>query len=125
MKRKIKRKLLLMGVAMVAGAYAPAHAKGNGKSGHADHDYSATWSVQQYSTLPFSQTRYIGALPGGLLNKFRAALDGLDLSVEGGAGTARRQGMRLQLFQSDAGISVSEDPRLSGKHVGLALRVAF
>lgn len=125
MKRKIKRKLFLMGMAMMAGAYAPAYAKGGGKHGQAAHDYSATWSVDQYSTLPFDQTRDVAAITGGLLGKFKEMLGGLDIAVGGGMNVARRNGFGLHTFQPEVGPRFGDDPRLGGGHTGLALRISF
>lgn len=125
MKRKIKRKLFLMGMAMVAGAYAPAYAKGGGKHGQATHDYSATWSVDQYSTLPFDQNRDVAAITGGLLGKFKEMLGSLDLAAGGSVNLAQRNGIGLHSFQPEVGTGFGGDPRLGGGHTGLALRIRF
>lgn len=125
MKRKIKRKLFLMGMAMMAGAYAPAYAKGGGKHGQVTHDYSATWSVGQYSTLPFDQTRDVTAITGGLLGKLKEVLGGLDLAMGTGVNVARRNGIGLQSFQPEVGSGFGGDPRLGGGYTGLALRISF
>lgn len=125
MKRKIKRKLFLMGMAMMAGAYAPVHAKSGGKHDQAAHDYSATWTVDQYSTLPFDQTRDVAAITGGLLGKFKEALGGLDFAVGGGVNAARRNGLGLHSYQPEVGSGFGGDPRLGGGHTGLALRISF
>ena len=122
MRRKIKRRLFLMGMAVAAGAIGHAHAKG-GKLGNGGHDYSA-WSAGQLSTLPFDPTP-AAALSDGLLGRFKAMLGGLDYTVEGSVGAPRRQGWGLQLFRPEALTGVSDDPRLNGRQMGVALRINF
>lgn len=123
MRRKIKRRLFLMGMAVAAGAIGHAHAKG-GKLGQGEHDYSA-WSANQLSTLPFDPAPAASTLSDGLLGRFKAMLGGLDYTVQGGVGAPRRQGWGLQLFRPEAVTGVSDDPRLNGGQMGVALRINF
>jgi len=125
MRRKIKRRLFMVGMAMAAGIYAPAHAKGGGKLGLGGHDYSAAWSADQYSTLPFDQSRDVATVSEGLLGKFKAMLGGLDFAAGNGFNATRRNSFGLHSYQPEIGAGASGDPRLSGGHTGVALLIRF
>ncbi len=124
MKRKIKRQLALVGFAVVAGACTSAYAKG-GRISQAGHDYDAAWSVEQFSTLPFDQTRDVAAFSGSLLGSLKEILGGLDYAVGNGVNLARRNGFGLHTFRPAMGLGMSEDPRLNGSYTGFALRIGF
>lgn len=121
MRHRIKCRLFMMGMAMMAGAYGSAYAKG-GKLG--EHDYSSGWSVDTHSTLPFDQRDESVVASAGMLSRIKSMLGEMDLTLEGGLNAARRHGWRLQLVRP-AAVETSDDPRLSGKPVGVALHLSF
>lgn len=124
MRRRVKRRMFLMGLAMAAGAMGHAHAKG-GQSGQDGQAFPGGPAGPMSSRLPFDQARGIVSIPEGLLSRFWARLQDFDYDVAGDPSLARRPRLGLHLFQPDAASGLSDDPRLNGKQVGMALRISF
>lgn len=127
MKRKFKRKVLLMGMAVAASLPVGAFAKGNGKAERDAHhagwrsavSVSADGILEPPGMRPGSETGESGALFG----KLKALVSGLPYRAD----DVSTPGWQLELLQSEpTRFQMTDDPRVAAdKHVGLALRLKF
>jgi len=130
MKRKIKRKLFLMGMAMTTGLPGMAHAKGSGKQ---ERD-ALLQSGQWYSaTSTFSVEHGSGQdKPAALLSKLGAMLEGMHYSGLGSMDAPAAGSWRLEMLPPGNPVDPgnlgeqTDNPNSAGeKRFGLAVRLAF
>lgn len=125
MKRKIKRKLFLMGIAITAGLPGVAFAKGSGKAEREAYLHASQWHSVRSSTLAGDMDRG-EAESAGFYSKLKTIVDRMNYSVEVPVAQIKPRAWRLEMLQPNISLDQADAPRLSGeKRVGVALRVAF
>ncbi|HNQ04090.1 MAG TPA: hypothetical protein PKH69_05700 [Thiobacillaceae bacterium] len=130
----MKRKAMLMGVAVMTGMPGVGLAK-EGKTVHAGQKHSATALADVESNLVMeSAARVDGDALGGRVSMKRAwerfsglqSLLGWTNFAVSAKPTASLSGWRVELLQNPAGAWAQEDPRLQrDRPWGLALRLGF
>jgi len=133
MKRKIKRKVLLMGMAVAASFPAGAFAQGGGKVERHSYHYSNGGRSTPVSDLadliqeaPEMRIDDEGdGRSSGLLNKLKGMAANLSARVE--AVTAIDQAWKLELSESEpASLGSAGHPKINtSRPVGVALRLKF
>lgn len=121
MKRKIKRKMFLMGMAMVAGLPSYALAKGSSKQGYLSGHYpgSTQWATRSLAPDYDDGVMRVDTLYGKL-NRLAGAIGYSRHEAE----AVRKPAMQLQMLP--AAEARQDDPiAASEKRLGLALHIAF
>jgi hypothetical protein len=124
MRRRIKRRLFLMSMALATGTCGHAFAQG-GRSAAGEGHFGGEPTD---SALPLPENSGVGrgASPSKLLGHVRQALTGLGLGAEAGSVSTAAKGWRLELLQSESGTGMGGDYRPGkAKPLGVALRVTF
>jgi len=135
----MKRKAMLMGMAVMTGLPGMAVAKGGKAAGGAQgypggvvaagaHDSAAIDPPPPLITPASIENGESGVPPGRaaeVLAQIKSMFRGTDY-VTTTKPTASVSGWRMELMESPAGVNVGEDPRLQGrKPVGVAFRFRF
>jgi hypothetical protein len=126
MRRRVKRRLFMVSMAIATGASGSAIAKGVGNGYNDARPYSSGWGKPDMASilgqdLPDSATK-----PLTVFSKFAAILGNLNLRTESSAAIPEARNWRLELLPPGVQSGPVGDPRLvGGKRVGLALRMAF
>ena len=135
MKRMVKRKVLLMSMAVVAGLPVGAHAQeGNRAERHA-YQYSSGGRGAPISALSdviqeapeMRMSDESGSATSSLLGRLKGMADGLSSSVQAVSAVDRGKAWQLGLSQAEAAkLGATEDPRVTAsKPVGVALSLKF
>ncbi len=124
-KRRMKRRMLLLGMAMATTFAGGAFARGSGKVNLGVHPYSG-WSRSQL-TVPVMGTGNVGVGRVSLFGRLKELFGGLNYRAGTPSAYAQPTGLQLQLMRSDlAEDGVEANPRLAGERfLGLALRLSF
>jgi hypothetical protein len=125
MKRKIKRKLFVMGMAVAAGAAGSAFAKENSKTAREDFLQASHWHSDDHVAAG-AGVALAEAQSMGLYSKLKSIVGTLNYNVELPAAQIKPGAWRLGMLPSNAWPDLSEAPRPSAdKRVGVALHLAF
>jgi hypothetical protein len=123
MKRKIKRKVFMMGMAVTATMPISASAKAGGKPDFESHPYSS-WRGTQL-TVPGNNIDDANSGNVSLIGKLKS-LFGVGYSTDGATPYSQGKGWQVELLQNDAGAGLSNDARQAkDKRFGLAFRLSF
>jgi hypothetical protein len=102
MKRKIKRKLFLMGMAITAGLPGVAFAKGGGKAEREAGLHASQWQSVNSSALAGDMD--LGAAESaGLYSRLKTIVDRMNYSVEVPAAQAKPKAWRLEMLPLGSG----------------------
>lgn len=125
MRRKIKRKLFLMGMAVSASLPGVVFAKGNGKLEYDAYLRASHW----HSVVPSALAE--GASVGedkspGMFSRLKTIVDRMNYGSEAPVAYTKPSTWRLEMLQPTVAPGEGEAPNAaSDKRIGLALRVAF
>lgn len=123
MKRKIKRKVFMMGMAVSATLPISSSAKANGKPDYESHPYSS-WRTTQM-TAPGKDVDD-GDRNISLIGKLKTLLGGAGYSTGSASAYSQGKGWQVELLQNQANAAQSDDIRQAGdKRYGLAFRLSF
>jgi hypothetical protein len=124
MRRKVKRRLFLMSMALATGASYSAFAKGAGKSADA-HFYGDERLSAHVTSLPVGEIGETETRPPLLFGKLKKLFGGLNLAPDSAPPSAARE-WRLEMFSPDARSDLANDSRPErAKPIGIALRLQF
>jgi hypothetical protein len=124
-KRKMKRRALIMGVAMATTVAGSAFAKGSGGANQDPHPYSG-WGGRRLSA-PAGPSGTVDDKTASLLARLKDMLGGLSYRADTPTVYAPPSEWHVELLHN-AGVDPGDDvdPRLAGeKFLGLALRFSF
>ncbi len=123
MKRRIKRKVFMMGMAVSATLPIGTTAKAGGKADHEAHPYSG-WSGAQL-TVPVDLAEP-SPRDMNLLARLKSLVGGAAYSADAATAYGRDKGWRMELMQNEpAADPVGEVRQARDKRFGLALRMSF
>jgi hypothetical protein len=126
MKRRVKRRLFLMSVALASGAGGSAFAKEIALP-HYDAHARAADAYRPSVADVGHQVRADDSKPWILFSSLRKRIPGvLHAGADAHAGSRDAKGWRLQMMQPETAFAQDQDARLNqGMRLGLALRAAF
>ena len=120
MKRKIKRKVFLMGMALATGMPGFALAKGNSKAGYPGEDYRERYLSSSLNSPGYEAGGVTLDALEGRLNRLAGAMH------DNGIIPALVKPPVLKLQMMPGAEAQPDDPRMAGeKRLGVALRIAF
>lgn len=123
MKRRIKRKVFMMGMAVSATLPIGATAKAGGKHDVEAHPYSG-WGATELS-MPVGAAEP-PARQETLLGRIKGLLGGAGYGAEPASAYGRDKGWRMELMQNEAPAPDAGDTRQAReRRVGLAFRMSF
>lgn len=125
MKRKIKRKLFLMGMTLAAGMPGGAFAKESSKA-----EYQAYLRASHWHSLsaaePLAGESAAADKPALAFSKLKAIVGRMNYAVEAPQAQYKPKGWRLEMLQSDIPADQADAPKAGGeKFLGLGLRMDF
>lgn len=124
MKRRIKRKVFMMSMAVTATLPIGASAKASGKPDHESHPYSS-WRSSQLS-VPAANLEDVDSGKVSLIGKLKNLLGGVGYSADAASTYSQAKGWRVELLQNEAHPEQSGDIRQANdKRFGLAFRLSF
>ncbi len=124
MKRRIKRKVFMMGMAVSATLPIGTTAKAGGKLDYESHPYSS-WRGSQLS-VPATNVDAVDVGKVSLLGKLKNLLGGVGYGVDSESGYSQGKGWQVELLQNPADSERESDIRPArDKRFGLAFRMSF
>ena len=125
MRRRIKRRLFLMSMALAAGASGQSHAQGGKNTAGQGHHFGGDDPGAAH-LLPDVASSGSGGFSSGFVDRIKQAIAGLGEGVEARTAPSAARGWRLEMFQSEPRPEMGGDPRLEKtKHFGMAFRMTF
>ena len=124
MKRKIKRKVFMMGMAVTATLPISASAKASGKPDYESHPYSSWRSTQL--NIPGNNIDDADVRNVSLIGKLKNLLGGAGYSAGAASAYSQSKGWQVELLQNQANAGQAGDIRQArDKSLGLAFRLSF
>ena len=125
MRRRVKRRLFLMSMALATGASGHAYAQGGKSIPGQGHDFGGGYPA---ASLPLADGDGLeqGANSGTLLHQVKALLGGLGYGTEAAKPATAPKDWRLQLLPPETRSDLGGDFRTDkAKRFGVALRMSF
>lgn len=123
MKRRIKRKVFMVGMAVSATLPLGSTAKAAGKHDHQIQPYSG-WSGAELS-MPLNVAEP-PARDISLMGKLKSLLGGVGYGTDATSAYARDKGWRVELMRNEPAVDQAGDIRQArDKRFGLAFRMSF
>jgi hypothetical protein len=125
MRRRIKRRLFLMSMALAAGASGQSHAQGGKNMAGQGHHFGGD-DADAALLLPDVGGSGTGGSSSGFVDRIKRTIAGLGEGAEARTATSAARGWRLEMFQPEPRPEMGGDPRLEkAKHFGMAFRMTF
>lgn len=122
MRRRIKRKVFMMGMAVSATLPISASAKANGKPDHESHPYS-NWRTTQL-TIPGNGADAGDIRNISLIGKLKTLLGGAGYVAASESPYSQSRGWQVELLQNQSD-PVGDIRQARDKRFGLAFRLSF
>lgn len=125
MRRRVKRRLFLMSMALATGTCGHAFAQGGRNAAGEGHHFGGEF---RDSALPLPDNEGLGrgSSSSTMLGRVRQALTGVVFGGEAGTVSTAARGWRLELLQAEPGTGMSGDQKIGkAKVLGVTLRVTF
>jgi hypothetical protein len=126
MRRRVKRRLFLMSMALATGATGSAFGKGFGKGEDELRLHSDERGSAHVSALPDEDGGGSGGKAGAWLGKLKGLLGGMQYGAEAGSPSPRESGWRLEMLPAEGKSEHPNELRLDrAKRLGVAFRLSF